>query len=168
VSRPSARDLAEARARLGAVTGWLAAREGSSQPGPAAIDAAARILAAPPTRRDASVSVHPATVHRATVHRVQGHLVALYHLGSHGGPIATGECSCPDEGLCEHLLVALAGTTECQGGRESLAGAVAALVPAEAAEAAGGALEVTRLRARVAELETENADLIRAAGLGLQ
>jgi hypothetical protein len=48
---------------------------------------------------------------------------------------------------------------------ESLTGAVAALMPAEGT---GGSLEVTRLRARVAELETENADLIRAAGLGLE
>lgn len=114
VSRPPARDLAAARARLSAVTDWLAAREGSGQPGSAAVDAAASILAAPPARRDVSVSMHP-----ATVHRVQGHLVAVYHLGPHGGPVATGECSCAGEGLCEHLLVALAGTRQCQGGRRT-------------------------------------------------
>ena len=114
MSRPPARDLAAARARLSAVTDWLAAREGRGQPGPAAVDAAASILAAPPARRDVSVSVDP-----ATVHRVQGHLVAVYHLGPHGGPVATGECSCPGEGLCEHLLVALAGTRQCQGGRRT-------------------------------------------------
>jgi len=62
------------------------------------------ILATPPTRRDSSVSVHP-----ATVHRVSGHLVAIYHLGERGGEVATAECSCPSEGLREHLLAALAG-----------------------------------------------------------
>jgi NAD-dependent dihydropyrimidine dehydrogenase PreA subunit len=66
------------------------------------------ILAAPQHHRDISVSVHP-----ATVWRVGGHLVAIYHFGSHGGPVATAECSCPDKGLCEHLLVALAGTWVC-------------------------------------------------------
>jgi hypothetical protein len=103
-SRPSARDLETARARVKAVTDWIAAREGSSQPDPAAVDAAVIILATPPTRRDTSVSVHP-----ATVHRVNGHLVAIYHLGERGGEVAAAECSCPAEGLCEHLLAALAG-----------------------------------------------------------
>jgi hypothetical protein len=48
---------------------------------------------------------------------------------------------------------------------ESLAGAAAALMPAVGTWAAR---EVARLRDRVAELETENAGLIRATGLGLQ
>jgi hypothetical protein len=48
---------------------------------------------------------------------------------------------------------------------ESFAVAVAALVPAGGT---GAALEVARLRERVAELETEKADLIRAAGRGLE
>lgn len=101
--RPSARDLQAARARIAAVTDWAAAREGSTPPTTAATDAAAVILTTPPHRRDASVCVHP-----ATVHRVNGHLVAIYHFGSCDGPVANGECSCPDKGLCEHLLVALA------------------------------------------------------------
>jgi hypothetical protein len=103
-ARPSARDLEAARARVKAVTDWIAAREGSSQPGPAAVNAAVIILATPPHRRDTSLSVHP-----ATVHRVSGHLVAVYHLGERGGEVATAECSCPGEGLCEHLLASLAG-----------------------------------------------------------
>jgi hypothetical protein len=103
VTRPSARDLAQARARLSAVTDWIAAREGSSPPDPGAVDAAASILAAPPTHRDVSHSVHP-----ATVYHVGGHLVAVYRLGSRIGEVATAECSCPDNGVCEHLLAALA------------------------------------------------------------
>jgi hypothetical protein len=83
VSRPSARDLAEARALLSAVTDWIAARQDSSL--------------------DVSVSVHP-----ATVCRVGGHLVAVCRFGSRIGVVATAECSCPDNGVCEHLLVALA------------------------------------------------------------
>jgi hypothetical protein len=67
------------------------------------------ILAAPPDRRDISVSVHP-----ATVWRVGGHLVAVYRFGSRVGAVAAAECSCPCKGLCEHLLVALAGTEECR------------------------------------------------------
>lgn len=103
MSRPSAHDLAQARARLSAVTDWIAAREGSSPPDPGAVDAAASILAAPPTDRDVSHSVHP-----ATVYRVGGHLVAAYRFGSRVGEVATAECSCPDNGVCEHLLAALA------------------------------------------------------------
>jgi hypothetical protein len=109
VNRPSGRDLAAARARLGAVTDWLAARESSNQPDPAAVDAAVSILTAPPDHRDVSVSVHP-----ATVWRVRGHLVAVYHFGSRTGAVATAECSCASEGLCEHLLVALARTEACR------------------------------------------------------
>jgi hypothetical protein len=104
VNRPSAHDLAQAKARVSAVTQWITAREGGSPPDQSAIDAAVGILAAPPTRRDASASVHP-----ATVHRVSGHLVAIYHLGERGGEVAAAECSCPAKGLCEHLIAALAG-----------------------------------------------------------
>ena len=43
---------AAARARAKAVTNWLAAREDSSPPGPAAVGAAVGILAAPPHQRD--------------------------------------------------------------------------------------------------------------------
>jgi hypothetical protein len=103
VSRPSARDLAETRTRLSAVTDWIAAREDSSPPDPGAVDAAVAILAAPPTQRDVSHSVHS-----ATVYRVGGHLVAVYRFGSRVGAVAAAECSCPDNGVCEHLLVALA------------------------------------------------------------
>jgi hypothetical protein len=67
------------------------------------------ILAASPHHRDVSVSVHP-----ATVWRVAGHLVAVYHFGSRVGAVATAECSCPSNGLCEHLLVALARTEACR------------------------------------------------------
>jgi hypothetical protein len=102
-SRPAKRDLTAARARVNAVTGWLAAREGSRQPDPEAVDAAVRILAAPPNHRDVSVSVHP-----ATIWRVGGHIVAVYRFGSRVGAVATAECSCPDNRVCEHLLVALA------------------------------------------------------------
>jgi hypothetical protein len=63
----------------------------------------------PPHHRDVSVGVHP-----ATVWRVRGHLVAVYHFGSRAGAVANAECSCPGKGLCEHLLVALAGTGECR------------------------------------------------------
>ena len=98
-----------ARARLGAVTDWIAARDGSLPPDPATVDAAVAILATPPARRDVSVSVHP-----ATVWRVHGHLVAVYHFGSRVGALATAECSCVSEGLCEHLLVVLPGTEACR------------------------------------------------------
>jgi hypothetical protein len=101
----SARDLAAARARVNAVIQWIAAREAGSPPGPATIDAAASILAAPPHHRHVSASVHP-----ATVWQVRGHMVAIYHSGSPSGPAAAGECSCPSTDVCEHLLVALTGT----------------------------------------------------------
>ena len=101
MSRPSARDLAQARLR--AVTDWIAAREGSILPDPRAVDAAVSILAAPPTHRDVSHSMHP-----ATVYRVGGHLVAVYRFGSRVGEVASAECSCEDSGVCEHLLAALA------------------------------------------------------------
>jgi hypothetical protein len=68
-----------------------------------AVNGAAVILAAPPADRDVSHSVHP-----ATVYHVRGHLVAVYRLGSRVGEIATAECSCEDNGVCEHLLAALA------------------------------------------------------------
>jgi len=103
VSCPSAHDLAQARARVSAVTEWIAATEDGIPPGQSAIDAAVGILAAPPPQRNASASVHP-----ATVYRVGGHLVAVYRFGSRIGPVAAAECSCPDNGVCEHLLVALA------------------------------------------------------------
>jgi hypothetical protein len=103
VKKPDPADLAQARARLRAVTDWIAAREGSSPPDPAAVNGAAIILAAPPTDRDVSHSVHP-----ATVYHVCGHLVAVYRLGSRVGEVATAECSCEDSGVCEHLLAALA------------------------------------------------------------
>jgi hypothetical protein len=101
--RLSPRDLEWARTRVKAVTDWIAARAGSSQPGPAAVEAAVRILATPPHRRNTSHSVHP-----ATVYRVNGHLVAVYRDPGHS-EVVTAECSCPDdEGVCEHLLAALA------------------------------------------------------------
>ena len=50
-ARLSPRDLAWARTRVKAVTGWIAAREGSTPPGTAAVEAAVRILATPPHRR---------------------------------------------------------------------------------------------------------------------
>ena len=100
---PTARDLAAATARVSAVTDWIAAREGSSQPDPQTVAAAVAILATPPHHRDTWVNVHP-----ATVHGVSGHLVAIYHLGTPGGPVAYAQCSCPSNNLCEHLLVALA------------------------------------------------------------
>jgi hypothetical protein len=105
----TAHDPAAARTRIEAVTDWIAAREGSNPPDPAAINAGVSILVTPPPRRDVSVSVHP-----ATVWRVCGHLVAVYRFGSLVGAVATAECSCPSEGLCEHLLVALAGTEACR------------------------------------------------------
>jgi hypothetical protein len=43
-----------------------------------------------------------------------GYLVAAYHLGSPGGPVTTAERSWPGNGLCEHLLMALAGTEGCR------------------------------------------------------
>lgn len=103
VKKPDPGDLAQARARLRAVADWIAAREGSSPPDPAAVNGAAIILAASPTSRDLSHSVHP-----ATVYHVGGHLVAVYRLGSRVGAVATAECSCEDNGVCEHLLAALA------------------------------------------------------------
>lgn len=112
VPAPKVRDMtvtAAARTRLGAVADWITARQGGTPPSPSVIDAAVAILTAPPHRKDVTVSVHP-----ATVYRILGHLVAIYHHGTPGGPIATAECSCPGDDLCEHLLVALAGTEECQ------------------------------------------------------
>jgi len=106
---PPPHDRAAARTRIRIVTDWLAARGGSSPPDPATAGAAAVILAAPPDRRDVSVSVHP-----ATVWHVRGHLVAVYHFGSRVGAVATAECSCDGKGVCEHLLVALAGTEGCR------------------------------------------------------
>lgn len=100
---PDPGGLAQARARLRAVSDWIAAREGSSPPGQSAVNGAALILAAPPASRDVSLSIHP-----ATVYHVQGHLVAVYRLGSRAGEIATAECSCEDDNVCEHLLAALA------------------------------------------------------------
>jgi uncharacterized Zn finger protein len=47
-------------------------------------------------------------VHPVTVYHVGGYLVAVYRLGSRIGEVATAECSCPDNGVCEHLLAALA------------------------------------------------------------
>jgi hypothetical protein len=108
-SRQARPDLTAARARINAVTDWIAAREDSRQPDPAAVDAAVSILAAPPNHRDVSVSVHP-----ATVWRVCGQTVAVYRFESRVGAVATAECSCPGNGLCEHLLVALAGTGQCR------------------------------------------------------
>jgi hypothetical protein len=67
------------------------------------------ILGVPPDRRDVSVSVHS-----TTVWDIGGALVAVYHLGSSGGPVATAECSCLSNGLCDHLPVGLAGTEECR------------------------------------------------------
>jgi hypothetical protein len=96
-------DRAAARTRVKAVTDWIAARERSSPPDPGAVDAAVAILASPSPQRDVSHSVHP-----AIVYRVRGTLVAVYRFGSRVGAVATAECSCPDDGVCEHLLVALA------------------------------------------------------------
>jgi hypothetical protein len=102
-ARLSPRDLEWARGRVKAVMDWIATREGSSQPGPAAVEAAVRILATPPHRRDTSHSVHAATVYRVGVH-----LVAVYRYSGRS-EVVTAECSCPDAGnVCEHLLVALA------------------------------------------------------------
>jgi hypothetical protein len=99
---------AAARTRLDAVTDWITARQGGTLPIPSVIDAAVAILTAPPDNNDVTVSVHP-----ATVYRIDGHLVAVYHQGTPSGPVAIAECSCPGDDLCEHLLVALAGTEEC-------------------------------------------------------
>jgi hypothetical protein len=101
-ARLSPRDLEWARTRVKAVTDWIATRDGSSQPGPATAEAAVRILATPPHRRNTSHSVHA-----ATVYHVNGHLVAVYRNPGRS-EVVTAECSCTDEGLCEHLLVALA------------------------------------------------------------
>jgi hypothetical protein len=102
-TRLSPRDLEWARTRVKAVTDWIATREGSSPPGTAAVEAAVRILATPPHRRNTSHSVHA-----ATIYRVNGHLVAVYRNPGHS-EVVTAECSCPhDESVCEHLLVALA------------------------------------------------------------
>jgi hypothetical protein len=101
-ARLSPRDLEWATGRVKAVTDWIATRDGSSQPGPATAEAAVRILATPPHRRNTSHSVHA-----ATVYHVNGHLVAVYRNPGHS-EVVNAECSCTDESLCEHLLVALA------------------------------------------------------------
>jgi hypothetical protein len=73
-----------------------------------------------------------------------------------GGPMEAGRAAATAAVARAHALLAIA---------ESFGGAVAALTPAEVTRTA---LEATPLRARVAELETENAALIRAAGRGPQ
>ena len=105
MSRRSDADLASARASLARVTDWIAGRSGG-KPDTATIEAAARIIATPPTIRDTWVEVRP-----ATVHGVNGHLVVLYReRGDRQSPVVDGRCSCDrQDALCEHLLVALTG-----------------------------------------------------------
>ena len=99
-------DLARARTSLTPVTKWIAAREGSKPPAAETIEAAAAIIATPPTLRDTWVRCGI-----ATVHGVNGHLVVLYReRDDPRSPVVDGQCSCgrTDE-VCEHLLVALVG-----------------------------------------------------------
>jgi hypothetical protein len=104
--RNDAADLARAHVRLAAVTHWIAARPGAILPDTATLQAAAEIIATPPTIRDTWTEVR-----LASVHSVNGHLVVLYReRDDRRSPVVDGRCSCdrPDA-VCEHLLVALAG-----------------------------------------------------------
>jgi hypothetical protein len=104
VARGNAADLARARASLAAVTDWIAARDGAIPPDAATVEAAAAIIATPPTERDTWVRCGI-----ATVHGVNGHLIALYR-DKPGSPVTDAECSCGrTDAVCEHLLVALVG-----------------------------------------------------------
>jgi hypothetical protein len=105
-AHPFTGSLAEARARVEAVAGWAAARKNGVQATPEVIDAAVSTLAVPPDRRDVSVTVHP-----ATVWGIYGTPVFVWDAGPPGEPTPYAECACSHEdGPCEHLLIALAGT----------------------------------------------------------
>jgi hypothetical protein len=93
--------------RVEEVAAWAAARFGSGPPAPGAFDAAVCILTALPGFRDASVSTAP-----AVVWDIDGETAAVYHHGTLEGPVTGTWCTCVNwgSGLCEHVLVALAGT----------------------------------------------------------
>ena len=117
----AASDPAAVRARFEEVANWWATAKttdwwavvvaGSTRRlQPKAVEAAMYILSGSPTAghqpgRGVSVYAQP-----ATVWDVAGTLVAVYHQDAHGGPAVDADCSCPATGLCEHLLIALAGT----------------------------------------------------------
>lgn len=100
--------LAQARARAEQVAGWAGATKNDVRAAPGVIDAAAAILVVPPDRRDAFVTVRP-----ATAWDIEGYRVLIWDAASPGGPAPYAECSCGHwDGPCEHLLVALAGTEQ--------------------------------------------------------
>jgi hypothetical protein len=76
------------------------------------LDAAVRVLTAvPPDRRNVSAYTQP-----AVVWDIDGDMVAVWHDGTLDGPVTGAWCACgnwdgPDS-LCEHVLVALAGTRQ--------------------------------------------------------
>jgi hypothetical protein len=98
--------------RVEEVAAWAAARFGSGPSAPGAVDAAVCILTALPGFRDASVSTDP-----AVVWDIDGEMVAVYHRGTLDGPVTGTWCTCVNwgSGLCEHVLVALAGTEQHPG-----------------------------------------------------
>jgi hypothetical protein len=107
-AHPFTGSLAEARVRTEAVAGWAVARKNGVQAAPEVIDAAAVTLAVPPDRRDVSVTVRP-----AAVWDIDGTTVLVWDAGPSGEPVMYAECACAHEdGPCEHLLVALAGTEQ--------------------------------------------------------
>jgi hypothetical protein len=98
--------------RVEEVAARAAARFGSGPPAPGAVDAAVCLLTALPSFRDASVSTDP-----AVVWDIDGETAAVYHHGTPDGPVTGTWCTCVNwgGGLCEHVLVALAGTGQHPG-----------------------------------------------------
>ena len=107
-AHPFTGDLPAARARVEAVAEWEAAQKQDNQARPEVIDAAAAILVVPAERRDASFTLHP-----VTVWDIEGTRVFIWDAGPPGQPRLTAVCTCWnwDDGPCEHVLVALAGTS---------------------------------------------------------
>jgi hypothetical protein len=105
---PFTGDLPASRARVEAVAEWEGAIKQDTPAKPEVIDAAAAILAAPAERRDASFTVRP-----VTVWEIEGTRVFIWDAGPPGQPRPTAVCTCWnwDDGPCEHVLVALAGTS---------------------------------------------------------
>ena len=88
-------------------TSWASARKNGVQATPEVIDAAIVTLVVPPYVRDAAVTVRP-----ATAWDIDGYTVLVWAAGPPGQPAPYAECECPyEDGPCEHLLIALAGTS---------------------------------------------------------
>jgi hypothetical protein len=119
--------LAEARVRVEEAAADWAALVGASWPAPEVIDAAVTVLAVPPDRRNASASADP-----AVVWDIDGGMVAVWRDGTQGGAVTGAWCACGDwdgpDSVCEHVLVALAGTEQHESeGSEAFADVASAI-----------------------------------------